>query len=123
MPRLASLSVIAVVTKWYHYRNRNVLLHSAMRSAVLFAVMMVCMAVSLDGPSILFGAAILALPVNNLNTSSKPTDADLCQDPDRQNDHLGGGGLGLDRERQGQDSGQGGDSTGSAAPDLCGKTA
>ncbi|PWZ05120.1 hypothetical protein Zm00014a_028650 [Zea mays] len=46
------------------------------------------------------------------------TDADLREDPRRQEHHPGGGELGHGRERQGQDPGQGGHPSGPAAPHL-----
>merc|ERR1712062_89810 len=48
--------------------------------------------------------------------------ANLCQDLDRKNHHLGGRSLRYHRERQGQNSGQGRDSSRSTAFDLCRKT-
>ncbi|KAF7144808.1 hypothetical protein RHSIM_Rhsim04G0148000 [Rhododendron simsii] len=45
--------------------------------------------------------------------------ANLCQNPNQQNNHLGSRELRYDRQRQGQNSGQGRDSAGLAASDLC----
>merc|ERR1711936_1093518 len=49
--------------------------------------------------------------------------ADLREDPDREDHHLGGGALRLDRERQGQDPGQGGNPPRPAEVDLRWKAA
>merc|ERR1712032_784023 len=49
--------------------------------------------------------------------------ADLREDADRQDYHSGRGGQRHDRQREGQDPGQGGHPSGSAAPDLCGQAA
>merc|ERR1712176_376211 len=49
--------------------------------------------------------------------------ADLRQDADRQDHHARRGGLRLDRQRQGQDPGQGGHPARPAAPDLRGQAA
>ena len=49
--------------------------------------------------------------------------ADLRQDPDRQDHHPRGRAVGLDRQRQGQDPGQGGHPARPAAPDLRGQAA
>ncbi|POO01629.1 hypothetical protein TorRG33x02_024060, partial [Trema orientale] len=46
-------------------------------------------------------------------------DADLRQDPDWEDDHVGGGGLRHHRQREGKDSGQGRHPTGPAASHLC----
>ncbi|KAH8619235.1 Ubiquitin 2 like Rad60 SUMO like Ubiquitin family Ubiquitin like domain [Trypanosoma vivax] len=49
--------------------------------------------------------------------------ADLREDADGQDDRAGGGGERHDREREGEDPGQGGYPAGPAAPDLCGEAA
>ena len=59
------------------------------------------------------------------NTTATTTrhNANLRQDADGQDHHAGGRGERLDRERQGQDPGQGGHPAGPAAADLCGQAA
>ena len=52
-------------------------------------------------------------------THAPPTaHADLRENADGEDDHAGGGAVGFDRQRQGEDPGQGGNPARSAAPDL-----
>ena len=48
---------------------------------------------------------VILLTPKNVNPH-RNTNADLCQDVDGQDDHAGGGAVGLDRQREAEDPGE-----------------